>query len=81
MVTEQEEWSPTLTSGTGDWADSVPVPQVEEEEDGADHPRENEDKVLHQSLGCDMYSIVKRQLSNKIVWCAAQNMHSSKDGV
>ena len=63
MVTEQEEWSPTLASGTGDWVESVPVLQVEEEEDGADHPRESEDKVFHQSLGCGMYSRAKRQLS------------------
>lgn len=51
MVTEQEEWSPTLASGRGDWVESVPVLQVEEEEDDADHPRENEDKVFHQSFG------------------------------
>ena len=56
-----------MVSGTGDWVESVPVPQVEEEGDGADHPRESEDKVFHQSLGCDMYSTVKSQLSNNIV--------------
>lgn len=63
MVTEQAEWSPTLASGTEDWVDSVPVPQVEEEEDGEDHPRESEAKLFHQSLGCGIYSIVKRELS------------------
>ena len=51
MVTEQGEWSPTLASGTGGWVESAPVPQVEEEAEGADHPRENEDKVFHQR-GC-----------------------------
>jgi len=56
MVTEQEDWSPTLASGlAGGWVESAPVPQVEEEGEGADHPRESEDKVLHQSLGCGMY--------------------------
>lgn len=55
MVTEQEEWSPTLASGTGGWVESAPVPKVEEEVEGADHPRESEDKVLHQRLGCSMY--------------------------
>lgn len=67
MVTRQEEWSPTLASGTGDWAETAPVPQVEEEGDGADHPRESEDKVFHQSLGCGRYGTVKSQLSNNIV--------------
>ena len=66
MVTGQEEWSPTLASGTGDWAESAPVPQVEEG-DGADHPRESEDKVFHQSLGCGIYGTVKSQLSNNKV--------------
>ena len=54
-MTEQEDWSPTLASGTGGWVESAPVPQVEEEAEGADHPRESEDKVLHQRLGCSMY--------------------------
>ena len=63
-VTEQGEWSPTLASGRGDWVESVPVLQVEEEEDGADHPRESEDKVFHQSLGCGKYDTVDRPLSN-----------------
>jgi len=45
-----------LASGlAGGWVESAPVPQVEEEGEGADHPRESEDKVLHQSLGCGMY--------------------------
>lgn len=57
MVTEQVEWSPTLASGTGGWVESAPVPQVEEEVEGVDHPRESEDKVLHQRLGCGMYGI------------------------
>ena len=56
MVTEQGDWPPTLASGlAGGWVESAPVPQVEEEGEGADHPRESEDKVLHQSLGCSMY--------------------------
>ena len=55
MVTEQEEWSPTLAPGRGDWVESVPVLQVEEEEDDEDHPRENEDKVFHQSFGWSKY--------------------------
>jgi len=40
-----------LAPGRGDWVESVPVLQVEEEEDDEDHPRENEDKVFHQSFG------------------------------
>ena len=39
----------------------------EEEEDGEDHPRESEDKLFHQSLGCGIQSIVKRVLSNNKV--------------
>ena len=66
MVTEQAEGWPTFASGTGD--KSVPEPQVEEEEeDGEDHPRESEDKLFHQSLGCGIQSIVKRVLSNNKV--------------
>ena len=59
MVTEKAEGWPTFASGTGDWVKSVPEPQVEEEEeDGEDHPRESEDKLFHQSLGCGIQSIV-----------------------
>lgn len=68
MVTEQAQGWPTFASGTGDWFKSVPEPQVEEEEeDGEDHPRESEDKLFHQSLGCGIQSIVKRVLSNNKV--------------
>lgn len=68
MVTEKAEGWPTFASGTGDWVKSVPEPQVEEEEeDGEDHPRESEDKLFHQSLGCGIQSIVKRVLSNNKV--------------
>ena len=57
MVIEKAEGWPTFASGTGDWFKSVPEPQVEEEEeDGEDHPRESEDKLFHQSLGCGIQS-------------------------
>lgn len=69
MVTEQAEGWPTFASGTGDWVKSVLEPQVEEEEeeDGEDHPRESDDKLFHQSLGCGIQSTVKRALSNNKV--------------
>lgn len=68
MVTEQAEGRPTFASGTGDWVKSVLESQVEEEEeDGEDHPRESDDKLFHQSLGCDIQSTVKRALSNNKV--------------
>ena len=41
--------------------------EEEEEEDGEDHPRESDDKLFHQSLGCGIQSTVKRALSNNKV--------------